>query len=50
MKHTWRYGNSGLGSAHGALGAAPAGRNQETVKSQRESKNYVQFIKHINLI
>lgn len=23
---------------------------KETVKSQRESKNYVQFIKHINLI
>lgn len=29
MKHTWRYGNSGPGSAHGALGAAPARRNQK---------------------
>jgi len=42
MKHTWRYGNSGPGSAHGALGAAPEGRNQKkTVKSQRESKNEI---------
>lgn len=43
MKHTWRCGNSGPGSAHGALGAAPARRNQEMVKSPGESNKLVSF-------